>query len=325
MVVRRIKNARLVGQPDNNNGAVYNLEITDGIVSSILPVLVPGSGYTSSEEEGLVNGDMEERRTSSSRLDSSGTSSVPADTSNHGDDDEDDDDNANDNHNVHADNNDNDNDDEIDLEGRSYVAPSLMDNHVHFKWWALSESRIDLSSCKSAREVIEVIKRVLEKEYLGSEAELEDGVRVTERPGPVERLGLEEVSGEKKKPTLTSTWLVGQHMRMSDWPDLPSLTRSTLDALTAPYPDLHGSLSIVLIFNGFHSLVTNSAGLRRFGFDDEEVELGLADCGEGNGYNGHGHDGHLQETEAFAALGVMNSVDEEEVDEMVLRISRVAA
>jgi hypothetical protein len=314
MVVRRIKNARLVGRPDNDNGAVYDLEITDGIISSILPVLVPG--YTSSEEEGLANvkGEMEGRRVSSSGLDPDGTGNALADTSIHGDD-------NNNNHNVHADNNDDDDDDdEIDLEGRSYVAPSLMDNHVHFKWWALSESRIDLSSCKSAKEVIETIQRVLAKDYLGSEAE-EEGVRVTERPRPVERLGLEEVLGEKKKkPTPTNTWLVGQHMRMSDWPDLPSLTRSTLDALTAPYPDLHGSLSIVLIFNGFHSLVTNSAGLRRFRFDDEEVELGLADSGEEKG-----HDGHLQETEAFAALGVMNSVDEEEVDEMVLRISRVAA
>jgi hypothetical protein len=319
MVVRRIKNARLVGRPDNDNGAVYDLEITDGIISSILPVLVPG--YTSSEEEGLANvkGEMEGRRVSSSGLDPDGTGNALADTSIHGDD-------NNNNHNVHADNNDDDDDDdEIDLEGRSYVAPSLMDNHVHFKWWALSESRIDLSSCKSAKEVIETIQRVLAKDYLGSEAE-EEGVRVTERPRPVERLGLEEVLGEKKKkPTPTNTWLVGQHMRMSDWPDLPSLTRSTLDALTAPYPDLHGSLSIVLIFNGFHSLVTNSAGLRRFGFDDEEVELGLADSGEGEGNGQDGHDGHLQETEAFAALGVMNSVDEEEVDEMVMKISRVAA
>jgi predicted amidohydrolase YtcJ len=306
-MVRRIKNARLVGRPDNG---VYDLEITDGFVSSILPVPVPGC--TSSEEEGLANvkGEMgKERRTSSPGLDLSGTSSLPADFSIHGDD--------NNNHNVHADNND-DNDDEIDLEGRSYVAPSLMDNHVHFKWWALSESRIDLSSCKSAREVIQTIQRVLAKEYLGSEAE-DQGLGMQERgPDPVERQ--EEVSGEKKKKP-TTTWLVGQHMRMSDWPDLPSLTRSTLDALTTSYPDLHGSLSIVLIFNGFHSLVTNSAGLRRFGFGfDEEVELGLADSGEGNG-----HDGHLQETEAFAALGVMNNVDEEEVDEMVMRISRVAA
>ena len=304
MVVRRIKNARLVGRLDHE--AVYNLEITDGIISSILPV----PGYTSSEE-GLANGEMGERRTSSSGLDPDGTGNALAGTSDHGDDDDDDDDDDNNNnHNVHTDNN----DDEIDLEGRSYVAPSLMDNHVHFKWWALSESRIDLSGCKSAREVIETIQRVLAKEYIGSEAEKE-GVRVTERPGPVERL--EEVLGEKKKPT--STWLVGQHMRMSDWPDLPDLTRSTLDALTAPFPDLHGSLSIVLIFNGFHSLVTNSAGLRRFGFD-EEVKLGPVGHGEEKG-----HDGHLQETEAFAALGVMNNVDEEEVDEMVMRISRVAA
>lgn len=319
MVVRRIKNARLLGRSDHS---VYNLEITDGIISSISQV--PGSGYTSSEEEGLANnGEMGERRVSSSGLDLSGTSSVLADTSIHGDDndvdvDDDDDNNHNHIHNVHADNND-DNDDEIDLEGRSYVAPSLMDNHVHFKWWALSESRIDLSSCKSAREVIQTIQRVLARDYVGLEDKDQDqGLGMQERgPGSVERLEA-EVLGEKKKST--STWLVGQHMRMSDWPDLPDLSRSTLDALTAPYPDLHGSLSIVLIFNGFHSLVSNSAGLRRFGFDDEEVELGLADSGEEKG-----HDGHLQETEAFAALGVMNNVDEEEVDEMVMKISRVAA
>jgi predicted amidohydrolase YtcJ len=307
-MVRRIKNARLVGRPDNGDGAIYDLEITDGIVSSISQA----PGYTSSEEEGLanVNGEMGERRVSSSRLDLDGTGDVLANNSVHGDDA---DDNSN---NTHA-----DDDDEIDLEGRSYVAPSLTDNHVHFKWWALSESRIDLSSCRSAREVIETIQRVLAKEYLGHEDQ-DQGLGMNERgPGSIERLGLEEVLGEKKKKPTTSTWLVGQHMRMSSWPDLPSLTRSTLDALTAPYPDLHGSLSIVLIFNGFHSLVTNSAGLRRFGFDEKvEVELGLTDSGEEKG-----HDGHLQETEAFAALGVMNNVDEEEVDEMVMKISRVAA
>lgn len=314
MVVRRIKNARLVGRPDNG---VYDLKITDGIVSSILPVLVPGC--TSNEEEGLANvkGEMGERQTSSSGLALDETRNLNIENNDYGYDAY----NDNDINNGHDDAH--DSDDEMDLEGRSYVAPSLMDNHVHFKWWALSESRIDLSSCKSAREVIETIQRVLARDYLGLEdKDADQEVKMKKGgPGPVERLGPEEVLDEKKKkPTPTNTWLVGQHMRMSDWPDLPSLTRSTLDALTAPYPDLHGSLNIVLIFNGFHSLVSNSAGLRRFRFDDEEVELGLADSGEGNG-----HDGHLQETEAFAALGVMNSVDEEEVDEMVLRISRVAA
>lgn len=164
---------------------------------------------------------------------------------------------------------------DLDLQGRHFLAPSLMDNHVHFKWWAMSESRTDLSACVSAAEVLEVMRRVLRRKR----TEEGEGARVRDGGGDTGGRGKRRVD-----------WVVGQHMRMSAWPDLPSLNRIALDGLvrevytevdlrTRTQQDDHRDqdgdhdedtgegereIGLVLIFNGFHSLVCNTTALRSF-------------------------------------------------------------
>lgn len=105
--------------------------------------------------------------------------------------------------------------------GAQYVGPSLIDNHVHFSMWALASRRLDLMDCTSAAQVLDRVRKWLALPH-------------------------------------QETYLVGQRMRVGEWPDLDSMNRTTLDTLELECP-------LVLFFAGFHSLCANSAALRKLG------------------------------------------------------------
>ncbi|GAA6002722.1 hypothetical protein JCM10207_007644 [Rhodosporidiobolus poonsookiae] len=148
----------------------------------------------------------------------------------------------------------------------SYLAPSVIDNHTHFSSWALVTRRLDLYTARSAAEVLERLG-----DWLATQSTEDDG-----------------------------TFLVGQRMRVGEWPDLALMTRESLDALEPNRP-------LVSFFAGFHSLCANSLALERLGFKAAE------------------HSGVLEEAECFAAWVKINKVPEEALDAAVEEAARKAA
>ncbi|GAA6054159.1 hypothetical protein JCM3770_003224 [Rhodotorula araucariae] len=146
----------------------------------------------------------------------------------------------------------------IKLDGSVWIGPSLADFHTHFTTWALAAQRVDLYSAKSAREVF---------------ARLEQW--------------LPSVCARQSR-----SFLVGQRMRVGDWPDLAAMNRTALDKLVQDRP-------LVAFFAGFHSLCANSAALKRLGIEPE------------------GHSGVLAEAECFRAFSSINEVADDIKDAAV--------
>lgn len=150
-----------------------------------------------------------------------------------------------------------------DLLGTQYLAPSLVDNHVHFSMWALASRRLDLMDCTSAVQVFDEVQQWL-------------------------TLPHDEV------------WLVGQRMRVGEWQDLATMSRTSLDALEMERP-------LVLFFAGFHSLVANSAALRKLGHEAE------------------GHSGLLLEGECFEASVHIGELSDDVLDALIDTAAQEAA
>jgi predicted amidohydrolase YtcJ len=118
----------------------------------------------------------------------------------------------------------------IDLAGESsWLSPSIVDHHTHFKWWAMATRRLNFYSARSAQEVLDMVQEALLNPRFDS----------------------------AKDPLL-----VGQHMRVGTWTDLDKMCRESLDELSKERP-------IFLVFAGFHSMCMNSAGLRHVGVDPQ--------------------------------------------------------
>jgi len=152
--------------------------------------------------------------------------------------------------------------------GASFVAPSLADHHTHFASWSLSQQRIDLYTATSAAEVLERMRAWL--------------------PGARER---------QPDP---AQFLVGQRMRVGEWPDLADMNRLALDGLEDARP-------LAIFFAGFHSLCANSPALVKLGIEPD------------------GHDGVLEEADCFRAWTIINEVPEDVKDAAVAEAARTAA
>lgn len=150
-----------------------------------------------------------------------------------------------------------------DLLGTQYLAPSLIDNHVHFSMWALASRRLDLMDCTSASQVFARVRRWLSRPH-------------------------------------NEVWLVGQRMRVGGWRDIDILNRASLDALEMERP-------LVLFFAGFHSLVANSAALRKLRYEPE------------------GHSGILLERECFEASVDIGELSDEVLDALMDTAAQEAA
>ncbi|TXT10594.1 hypothetical protein VHUM_02099 [Vanrija humicola] len=75
---------------------------------------------------------------------------------------------------------------------------------------------------------------------------------------------------------------VARDLRNAEWPDADKLTRAALDAISATKP-------IVLVYNGYHSIQTNTPGLKLSGRDTDTDEH-------------KDHSGFLVEADAFGFL-----------------------
>ncbi|GAA5843485.1 hypothetical protein JCM9279_000764 [Rhodotorula babjevae] len=155
-----------------------------------------------------------------------------------------------------------------DLAGASFVAPSLADHHTHFASWSLSQQRVDLYTATSAAEVL--------------------GRMRTWLPGARER---------QPDP---AQFLVGQRMRVGEWPDLVDMNRLALDGLEDERP-------LAIFFAGFHSLCANSQALVKLGIEPE------------------GHGGVLEEADCFRAWTIINEVPEDVKDAAVAETARRTA
>ncbi|GAA5827294.1 hypothetical protein JCM11251_001209 [Rhodosporidiobolus azoricus] len=151
-----------------------------------------------------------------------------------------------------------------DLAGSFWLAPSVIDNHTHFSTWALAAKRIDLYTARSAAEVLARVGAWLP-------SQVDDG-----------------------------QFVVGQRMRVGEWPDLPLMNRESLDQLEPTRP-------LVIFFAGFHSLCANSLALKRLGFEPP------------------GHTGVLEEAECFASWVKINQIPTEALDLAVDEAARKAA
>ncbi|WWC87071.1 uncharacterized protein L201_001957 [Kwoniella dendrophila CBS 6074] len=121
---------------------------------------------------------------------------------------------------------------EIDLGGKEWLSPSMIDWHVHVKLQALHSNRIDLQKCQSASEVLEVVKLALNDPRYDSKQEKN---------------------------------LVGINMRNSNWPDENFLTKEKLNEISPNRP-------LFLLFNGYHSMRCNSLALKQTKFGENEKE-----------------------------------------------------
>ncbi|PRQ74715.1 hypothetical protein AAT19DRAFT_15068 [Rhodotorula toruloides] len=151
-----------------------------------------------------------------------------------------------------------------DLAGSSFVAPSLIDAHTHFPTWAMAAKRIDFYTAKSAAEVLDRVRAWLPEQP-------DDGL-----------------------------FVVGQRMRVGEWPDVADMNRLALDSLETVRP-------LVLFFAGFHSLCANSAALKRIGFEPE------------------GHSGVLEEADCFGAWTKIGQIPPAVLDVAVDLAARNAA
>lgn len=149
-----------------------------------------------------------------------------------------------------------------DLQGRAFLAPSLVDNHVHFSMWTLASQRLDLMDCTSAAQVLARVRDWLALPH-------------------------------------DEPYLVGQRMRVGEWKDLDAMNRNSLDSLD--------SRPLVLFVAGFHSLVANSAALKKLGHDPE------------------GHSGILLEAECFAASVIIGELPDDLLDRLMEEAARAAA
>ncbi|GAA5894223.1 amidohydrolase [Sporobolomyces salmoneus] len=151
-----------------------------------------------------------------------------------------------------------------DLHGQLYLAPSLIDAHTHFTSWTLSTRRLDLYHCKSSNEVLELVKPYVE-----------------------------EQAKEEGLP-----FIVAHKMRVGEWEEGDSISRSSLDFTNKP---------LVILFAGLHSLCANSEALRRLGYEPE------------------GRDGILLEGDCFKTFEKLNDISEDILDRWVDEAASKAA
>ncbi|WRT64960.1 uncharacterized protein IL334_001901 [Kwoniella shivajii] len=115
---------------------------------------------------------------------------------------------------------------EIDLAGKEWLSPSMIDWHVHTKLAALHSNRLNLSNCQSASEVFESVKQAL---------------------------------NDPKYDTSLERNLVGINMRNSNWTDEDLFSLEKMNELSIERP-------IFLLYNGYHSMWCNSLALEVGGY-----------------------------------------------------------
>ncbi|WWC67758.1 uncharacterized protein I206_101670 [Kwoniella pini CBS 10737] len=115
----------------------------------------------------------------------------------------------------------------VDLGGKEWLSPSLIDWHVHTKLSALHTNRLNLQKCTSAAQVIEEVKKALK---------------------------------DSKYDASLERNFVGINMKNSNWPDEHIINLQLLDEISPERP-------LFLLYNGYHSMWCNSLALIAGGYD----------------------------------------------------------
>ena len=144
----------------------------------------------------------------------------------------------------------------------------MIDWHTHQKLNAVASHRLHLESARSAQEALDMVSAAL------TEAKYDPAVERN---------------------------FVGINMRNGDWPDADKMVRSSLDEIAPDRP-------VFLLFNGYHSMVINTAGMEAFGLSLEQYP-----------------DGILVEKEAFDICDDLSNVGEDVLDQWILDEAKYAA
>ncbi|KAM0749855.1 hypothetical protein T439DRAFT_381413 [Meredithblackwellia eburnea MCA 4105] len=128
----------------------------------------------------------------------------------------------------------------VDGKGKVWVGPGLRDAHTHFSTWALTQTRLDLSSATSAKETGEMV-----------------------------------LARYKEPSEDPSAVLVGRDFRVGKWPDIESMTKEYLDSLIPDRPvalmsgDLHSlwANSLGLRFLGVDPVSSTGVLFEKAAFD----------------------------------------------------------
>lgn len=177
----------------------------------------------------------------------------------------------------------------IDLGSKYFIAPSLVDHHVHFSAWTLNKSRLDLSTAKSAKQAVQLVKERLEQEEGQDEKEpfVARDFRVGESPITV------------LVPRVNAL-MSGTRVAIGEWPDIEDMTKETLDAISSERP-------IALISGDLHSIWLNTPGLLFVGAEPTK-ETGV-----------------LFEKTAFNALNKVNDIPAGKLDILAAAAAQDAA
>lgn len=144
----------------------------------------------------------------------------------------------------------------------------MIDWHTHQKLNAVAEHRLPLQSAKSAQQALDMVAAALKDPKYDPNVELN---------------------------------FVGINMRNGDWPDREKMCRASLDAISPDRP-------VFLMYNGYHSMAINTAGMQAMGVDLKQFP-----------------DGCLVEMDAFKISHDLNTVGEDVLDQWVFEEAKYAA
>ena len=144
----------------------------------------------------------------------------------------------------------------------------MIDWHTHQKLNAVAQHRLHLESAQSAQQALDMVSTALKSPKYSSEPESN---------------------------------FVGVNMRNGTWPDSEKMCRTSLDAISPDRP-------VFLIFNGYHSVCANTAGLKAAGLEVETYG-----------------DGILLEKEAFELSNYLSDLGDETLDRWIFEEAKYAA
>ena len=144
----------------------------------------------------------------------------------------------------------------------------MIDWHTHQGLNAVAEHRLHMESARSAKEALEMVAEALEDPRYDPKIELN---------------------------------FVGINMRNAEWTDAHLMTRQSLDKISADRP-------IFLLFNGYHSMCINTAGMKRTGTSIEQFPDGL-----------------LYEKDAFKISHDLSNLGDEVLDKWIAEEAQYAA
>lgn len=144
----------------------------------------------------------------------------------------------------------------------------MIDWHTHQKLNAVAQHRLHLEKAETAQQALDMVSEALLNPKYSSDP---------------------------------SSNFVGVNMRNGTWPDPEKMCRESLDAISKDRP-------VFLIFNGYHSMCVNTAGLARCELRVDDYDSGV-----------------LLEKEAFDVSNILSKLGEDVLDQWIFEEADHAA